>query len=43
LLGCLGLAVFVEPIYWAFAGGLIAAALAWHLLVTARRSGPTAT
>lgn len=34
LLGCLGLAVFVEPIYWAFAGGVIALALVWHAATT---------
>ncbi|MBB6430612.1 APC family permease [Algisphaera agarilytica] len=34
LLGCLGLSVFVEPIYWAFAGGVILAALVWHVIST---------
>ena len=30
LAGCLGLAAFVEPIYWAIGGGLAALGLAWH-------------
>ena len=30
LVGCLGLSAFVEPIYWAYAGGVIALALVWH-------------
>lgn len=38
LIGCLGLSVFVEPIYWAFAGGIIALALGWHAV----KSGSTA-
>jgi len=28
--GCLGLSIFVQPMYWAFAGGVIGLALAWH-------------
>lgn len=38
LVGCLGIGAFVEPIYWAFAGGVIAAALGWHA-IAARGSG----
>ncbi|MEM7627007.1 MAG: APC family permease [Planctomycetota bacterium] len=38
LIGCLGLSVFVESIYWAFAGGLIALAWGGHALTAARRS-----
>lgn len=34
LLGCLGLSAFVEPIYWAFAGGVIVLALVWHAVTT---------
>ncbi|MEM9915346.1 MAG: APC family permease [Planctomycetota bacterium] len=30
LVGCLGLSVFVEPIYWAYAGGVIVVAFVWH-------------
>lgn len=32
LVGCLGLSIFVEPIYWLFAGGVIVAALVCHAL-----------
>ncbi len=42
LVGCLGLAVFVEPIYWAFAGGVIALALAWHAVAAKHNNAPAA-
>lgn len=38
LLGCLALSIFVEPIYWVFAGAVIVAALGWHAVVV-RRGG----
>ncbi|MEO0515307.1 MAG: APC family permease [Planctomycetota bacterium] len=40
LVGCLGLSVFVEPIYWAFAGGVIALALVWHAVSTTMKNTP---
>ena len=42
LIGCLGLSAFVAPIYWAFAGGLIALALLWHVVSKRPHTG-TAT
>jgi APA family basic amino acid/polyamine antiporter len=30
LIGCVGLAAFIEPVYWLIGGGLIALGLAWH-------------
>jgi APA family basic amino acid/polyamine antiporter len=39
LVGCLGLAVFIDPAMWLWGGGLVAAGLSWHLL--RRRAGST--
>lgn len=38
LVGCLGLSVFVEPIYWAWAGGVMVAALGWHTVRTKKNA-----
>ncbi|MEM9882114.1 MAG: APC family permease, partial [Planctomycetota bacterium] len=46
LAGCLGLSLFIEPIYWAVGGGVIAAGVAWHLATAGRRvdkADPAAT
>ena len=42
LVGCLGLSVFVEPVYWAWAGGLIAATAAWHAATRKKQNTPAA-
>ncbi|MEO1235172.1 MAG: APC family permease [Planctomycetota bacterium] len=36
LIGCLGLAVFVEPVYWIAGGGMLAVATGWHLATRGR-------
>lgn len=38
LVGCLGLAVFIQPEMWLWGGALVAVGLVWHLL--RRRTGP---
>lgn len=38
LVGCLGLAVFIQPEMWLWGGVLVAVGLVWHLL--RRRTGP---
>ena len=40
LVGCLGLAVFVDPVVWLWGAGLVAMGLVWHL--TRHRSGRVA-
>jgi APA family basic amino acid/polyamine antiporter len=40
LAGCLGLAFWVEPVYWLVGSGLLAAGIAGHILLGAGRSGP---
>lgn len=39
LASCLGLAFFVEPIYWGVGLGLIAVGLVWHYIARQRRAG----
>lgn len=40
LVGCLGLSAFVEPIYWAFAAGVIVLALGCHLVTQNKNTPP---
>lgn len=40
LFGCLGLSVFVEPIYWAWGGGMIAVMLVWYAATRGRTVEP---
>ncbi|MEM8738349.1 MAG: APC family permease [Planctomycetota bacterium] len=40
LIGCLGLAAFIEPIYWVAAAALIALTLVWHLATRRHTAQP---